>query len=212
MICKILDILGTYKNEIISICGLLTVFFAYLGLKTWRRQLLGDSRFKLTKTFLKAAFKLEISFDSLRSPAIFNYEYPKDKDNGEIRKDEYVYNTRWNRFDMDFASLEDLSLEIRVELGKDYEDLLFELRKQRADLLVAMMRYLDNKKTNQLNTSSVEYKRIYQKVVGLKDDDFGKIFHDLINDLDIKLRPYVDYKIISKVKSKLFKKKKYNNA
>ena len=57
-----------FSDIIIAISALLVAFFAWLGLKTWRRQLIGKEKFEIARRIMHVGFEVRSKFEWIRNP------------------------------------------------------------------------------------------------------------------------------------------------
>ena len=198
------EAIGEYSNQIIALAALSTAVIAYLGIRIWKKQLIGSSRYKKAKELLLAVNIVQEDFKRVRAPMIYTYEYPEEKinDEGKIEnrndyKDMlYVYSNRMQKLLDSFQKLEKNNLEALVEWGKGYNALILPIRKCFYDLKDAIHNYLEQLKPGfdfhkkKIKEDYVDI--IYSSSTKNKPDKFSKEIEDAVGLFEDWLRPYIE--------------------
>jgi hypothetical protein len=193
------------QSMILALCAIATVSIAFVGLKAWRKELKGKSEYSRAKDLLKAVFKVRNAFLHVRHPAVYSYEYPREMrdDHGHLKQEKdyeghaHVYGERWKPFDEAFKELEEQTLEAQVEWGTEFREIIVPLRKCRAELLIAVQDFLEQKKLphqrERRPRNDAEGKRSVLYYVGEDSeyDGFTKEINAAVTLFENKLRPHI---------------------
>jgi len=192
---KIWEYIGDSVNQIVAFSACFTALFAYLGLRIWRKELKGKSEYIKAKNLLKAVFKVKRAFAQVRNPAIFGFEFPNDEEN-EYKKTLFVYEKRWGVLVKAFEELEEHNLDARVEWGDEFEELIAPLINCRYELMLALSKFLRNKKGEKVKDIAGDFqkwiKEVDEVIYKTNDtDEFDVNLNDAINKYETKLRSYI---------------------
>lgn len=145
--------LSISKDAITSLASIVGVTVAVLGLKTWRRQLLGHAEYDLARRYLRAVLKVRDTIRLVRSPFMSSGEISAAlKDAGieddfeKVKQSTYsrlTYAARWNRLNEARSDLRVEALEAEVLWGSRAQELLKPLDQAIGELYAALHRYLD---------------------------------------------------------------------
>jgi len=178
-----------------------------LGLSTWRKELKGKSEYELAKRVLKSVYKVREAFKHVRSPAIYQYEYPEGMRNhhGHLKPEHnyegtaYVYEKRWEKMHEAFKELEEAHLEAQVEWGPEHQDVIVKLRQRRSELLIAIQQMLERKKdphSEPRKSEEIAEERSVLEHFGKnsKHDKFTPQIDEAVAEFEKWLRPHVRHK------------------
>lgn len=197
------ECISSAKDIVVAGSAIFASVLAFRGLNTWQRELKGKSEYALAKSVLLSAYKVREAFKHIRHPAIYQYEYPEEMTDHRghlVQEHKYegtvhVYTERWKKMDEAFRELEEKFIEALVEWGSEYQDEIIDLRKCRAELMIAIQQLLEGKKgSDPLQWMNVEERArqsavIYQSGGGL--DTFTPEIEAAIKKFDDWLRPHI---------------------
>lgn len=193
------------KDVILGLSVISAAIFAYLGLTTWRKELKGKSEYQLAKEVLKSTYKVRDAFMHVRSPAIYQYEYPEEmldaqgylKQEHDYAGSVHVYQKRWEMMVRDFSELEEHNLEAQVEWGAEFQNVIAKLRYCKAELQIAIQQMLERKKNprniglTSVGADAEERSVLYYHGADSKHDKFTSEINEAINEFEKWLRPHI---------------------
>ncbi len=205
MATQIAEITTIVQNIVLAACGMATVFIAYLGLTTWRKELKGKSEYTKAKEVLKAVYKVRSSFMHVRNPIMYSFEFPEEmrgprgnlKEEHDYEGRAHAYAKRWKLLADAFQELEEQNLEAQVEWGPEFQDVIIPLRKCLAELQITIGDMLERKKSlRNHETMSAEEKAkersvLYYTGEDSKHDEFTQKINAAIKLFEKKLRPHI---------------------
>jgi len=121
------------KDIVTMIASIAATAIAFLGLRTWRKKLLGENKFELSINVLKSLRKLIDEIENFRSPLylaneLYSAYYEIEKEDlskqeniSEINKaNKYAQNLRWNKVINSYVEYDSKILHLKVILD-NYE-------------------------------------------------------------------------------------------
>ena len=117
------EIIAVTKDVALGTAALVAATVSILGLRTWRRQLHGQTQFAVAHKFVRAAYKVRDAFSFVRRRSFLSSENEavegSDTRDADGRFDEVkAYRRRWRVLESAFAELEVESLEAEVIWGQ----------------------------------------------------------------------------------------------
>lgn len=193
------------QNVFLAISGAAAAVIAYLGLKTWRKELKGKSEYAKAKEVLKAVYKVRRAFNHVRNPVIYQYEYPEGmRDSWGHLKKEYdyegtahVYENRWKFLAEAFQALEEENLDAQVEWGPEFQEVIVPLRRCKGELQIAIENLLKGKKNPHERRERAREEREEERSVlyhigeNSRHDKFTPQINAAIEEFEKRLRPYI---------------------
>jgi|GEM_PF-6496773 len=132
-----------------AIAAAVAAWCALKGLREWKNQLRGTSNFAVAKELMKAVYNVKSQFKYVRGMG-WSSELKPDAtdqrgevlDGREYEAYEYLYENRLGEHTKSFMHMEEVRLNACIELGGEYEDATYALRKLRAELIEAVRNFL----------------------------------------------------------------------
>ena len=128
------DDLGAIRDIVVALAAIGSVGAAWLGLKTWRKQLKGNTEYELSRRLLRAVFKTREAIRQVRNPLITagEFEYAAKQAGKVIEKEigeeigalsmRDVYESRWKLVNQALLDLQVEVLEAEVIWGSTIKD------------------------------------------------------------------------------------------
>lgn len=127
------------------------VLVAHSGLTTWRKQLRGETEYKLAHRCLVSVYKLRDALNNVRHPFISAHESSqalaeleeklgKEDERKAVRA---VYIKRWEPVNESRRELQTASIEVEALWGKTAKEKILKLEKQMSVLFTTIEMYLD---------------------------------------------------------------------
>lgn len=150
------DWFSVLKDIILLIVAIVGVFSAIFGLKTWRKQLKGNTEYELARRLLKAVYHARDQIKYIRNPFMGGGEISQAiKESGmeidqtdpkhSIKSSRAVYSLRWKYLSEVLSELKIELLEAEVLWGKDINNIFKEFYKCVSDLNFAIYQHLNAK-------------------------------------------------------------------
>jgi len=152
---SLVKILNENSGLILSICAVVTTFFASISLKSWKDNMYGKVTYELAKEILSLAYRIRNEFSYVRSPFMMAGEYPEDltvKDGamkGHLKEEhkakgiQHAYEKRMMKLDENLQALEDCNYAAQVEWGKELNKFNMPIRKCYFHFIYALQDYLE---------------------------------------------------------------------
>lgn len=204
------QIISLVKDIITGIAVPITVWIAYQGLSTWRKQLQGNADLELSRLVLRSVYKFREAIIQVRSPGMFQSEINEALEAAELELEESdrdygwksslaVYHRRMNyilsaKTDLDTALLEAEAMwdkEIRLVIKPLYDHYI--------KLYVAIRRYhydLQHSKRPNKTSSEEAYESMSKCETIMLDmgdednpDEYGMKLTKIIEEIEKYIRP-----------------------
>lgn len=172
------------KEFILVIVAIIGLIVAISGLKTWRKQLKGNTEYDLARRLLKAIYEFRESIRTVRDPLISANEVKESYRNAGIiflgdnpisddRRDIYVYQKRWQGVSEKNNNLAVELLEAEVLWGKDIRDLVNNFLRVTGELRLGLNLFLE-----------IGIEGIRQEYSQEKEEEIIDLIYDKSDNLD----------------------------
>ncbi|WP_339677083.1 hypothetical protein [uncultured Zhongshania sp.] len=129
--CEIVSLISVFKDIVLSLAGITTIFIAIYGLNKWRDEHQGKARFDAAKLLLSSVYSVRNNFEIVRSGWLDASEFPADyaakhpteqtlQDKADARW--YVYKNRLEPLTMAMNELDTALIEGEVLWGADVKE------------------------------------------------------------------------------------------
>jgi hypothetical protein len=191
---QILEVLGTL------LIGIATCFGAWMAWKGWKKEMRGQTEYKLAIDLLAALYRFRDAIDSTRNPMIFSSEifevaydnYEQSDEKKYFKGTARLYSERWNRvFDAQQSIYANLMLAEAV-WGEEVKNLFQKLFAHGAKLRFAIEEHLqliDPSNPQKDIEAMKENAKILLKRFENEDDDFDDELKELIAEIETFLNP-----------------------
>jgi len=172
---------SVFKDAVTAGAAITAAVVAVLGLRAWRKQLLGKTEYELARRYLRAVYQVRDSIRSLRNPVGSAEEIsqafkesailpptPGDSEYN-FKLEQALYNFRWKRINDAFSDLDVEILEAEVSWSVDAASAIVPLRTCRRKLFTATRRHL-----NRLHPR--------QRLNAAEDEEIDRIIYDAYSD------------------------------
>ena len=79
-------VIAIIKDILLCLSAVAVAVFAWIGLKTWRRELTGKARFETARSMMRSGSELKAAFEQARNPFTMAHEWadrqPKKENRG----------------------------------------------------------------------------------------------------------------------------------
>ena len=203
---EVVDTVSIIKDVVLGISALAVALLAWLGLKTWRRELTGKARFETARNMMRLGFELKDYFEASRNPFTRSNEWAdRTKQEDEQENVSQVLNEWYARANRLRPVVDALNKIIEVEWEAEIllnessvqsiKEAVQSYRDSYAELASAISTYfdirLDVARTG-LPYKDEEWLRGLQKTIysGI-EDDFSKKVEEATDKLSSALKQYV---------------------
>ncbi len=143
----------TLVKDVITIISIIAAtVVAFMGLQTWKNQLVGTVEYELAKRILKATYRLRDVLENVRNPLILaeeeyraakesNLDNDSDAPDVRRRRSEAVYNNRWKDVVSNFQDLQLTAAEAEAVWGTEVKDKLLGIRVSVMNLYTAIQMF-----------------------------------------------------------------------
>ncbi len=150
-----IDWFSIIKDIILLVVAIIGAFAAIVGLKTWRKQLKGNTEYELSRRLLKAVFHARDQIKYIRNPFMDGGEIseaikqsgieiePKDLRHS-VKYSRAVYSMRWRYLSEVLSELKIELLEAEVIWGKDINKIFKEFYNCVSELNFAIYQHLNS--------------------------------------------------------------------
>ena len=185
------------KDSLTGIAAAVAVGVAIAGLKTWKRQLHGNTEYDLARRLLRATYKLREAINFVRAAFIPAGETDKALEDAglkdapvaerEKRAQELVYQARWKPVIQARIEFDAELLEAEALWGPEMQPLGLAVKQCMGELVAALQRYLSHRMPDDLE----RYQAIHDIVFGSEDDEYTKRLQVAIAAIENSLRPHL---------------------
>jgi len=215
-----MDCLKIILDCIAAIASLGTLVLVWFGLRTWRIQLKGENKFKLSLDALRELKLTLIAVDDYRNPfypAGEIYDAYSKRNDGKIldnrndidlrKAQKYAESDRWGKIIDKYLIFEDILLRLSILIdnyeidlidGKRLKDYLIDIRNNRIEKEYAdeEEKELDNASTEERIKYRKENRENRLKISAVltrqgKDDIWGKNLEQYFDEINKRLRKYI---------------------
>src|SRR5262245_8903423 len=199
-----IDAVAMAKDTALGVAALVGGFVGIQGLATWRRQLSGNTEYRLAKDILTCIYDIRDTIDTIRNPLV-SYSREPDLPNAKIeslasQQREWhaltqAYERRWRPLQALMASLETNLIEAEVVWGNRIVDKACILSSLISDLHWAIHLSLEARKPLERDRTVAELFDEKQRLVlygGRKQDEFKEQLNQAVRDIEQQLKPYIE--------------------
>lgn len=203
---EVADIISVIKDIVFGLSAIAVAFFAWLGLRTWRKELTGKAKFETSRNMMRLGLKLRANLEGVRHPLTGYPEYAsRTKQPEESESESQVLNEWYAKANRINAVFENLT---KIIEGKWEAEILFSessvqsieeaiksYRESYADLSSAISTYFDIRRdearTKELYKDQEWLKGLKKTIYSAQDDDFSKKVDEATDKLSSALKQYV---------------------
>lgn len=199
------NILTIFRDVALMLSATAVAFFAWRGLKTWRKELIGKARFEVTRNMWHSASGLRSSFEQVRNPFTSSIEWAdRAPQTGETATESQVLN-EWHARAKRFKGVVDnlnriieVQWEAEILFDEDsvqsVKDAVKSYRESYAELSSAISSYFDCRlsevKAGELYQDQEWLKGLHKIIYGT-DDELSKKVNNATDKLSLVLKQYV---------------------
>ena len=195
------------REVVVILAAVSGVAIGCLGLRTWRKQLKGNTEYELARRLLRSVYRVRNALQGVRNPLMSSGEIAQAlKDAGkqpeEIKQDmDYVeqtsavYAARWKPVTDALASVQVEALEGEVLWGDAVHDRLRPLYGCVNKLNFALMQFFRDAqgsgRTMREDRREEMNKLIYLESSDPKEDGFSRDLQEAVSDVETLIRPHL---------------------
>lgn len=179
------EIIGLVTSLIGSLAGLGAVVVAYMGLQTWKKQLIGTAQHELASKFNRSFFEYRERFNDVRYPSLLISEMPADANAVPMPKADY--GKRWEALKLAKLKVEEASFDAKAGLlleSRKVDELLNDFSVLQSELHTALEEYFSG-------VRSTELVFVVYKPADLERDEIGKKLNILVAKAENLAKPFL---------------------
>lgn len=196
------------KDVVATIAPVATFIVALLGLKTWKRQLKGQSEYELSKRMIVNILKYRDAIHSVRSPSIWpEKEHLPSADERAAMSDEEIryywiekaYQSRWNNLLEKKVLVDVASIEMEALCGDKVKNLINPIYSLERELWVALKCHLEtlnpnvnNPRKQSLQAEMTKRRDIVYRVDENNPDEYERELVNSIDELILYIKPMLE--------------------
>lgn len=190
----------------IGVSAIFVAVMAFLGLRTWRKELTGKAKFALARDVMLLGFKLKAHFEDARNPFTYSTEYTgrswqesESPGVSQVLNEWYARANRLKPLQENLIKIQGASWEAHILLGEDSSKPVSEAvavyRRNFAELSLAIHSCFETRK--QEVKTGIPFKEqdwlkeLHKTIYSRTDDDFSKQIEEATTKLESALQAYV---------------------
>jgi len=201
---ELADKITLSRDILLGLSAIAVAVFAWIGLRTWRRELTGKARFETARSMMRLGYELKDAFDKARHFITESYESWDRISIDESKAESQVLNewhARRNRLNSVAESLNKM-IEVQWEAEvlfdessiQDIKEVVRSYRESYADLSSAVSSYFDVRhdevRTGDRYKNQDWLKGLKRTIYSAPGDDFSKKIGEATDKLSSALRRY----------------------
>jgi hypothetical protein len=199
-----IDAVAMAKDTAVGVAALVGGFVGIQGLSTWRRQLSGNTEYRLAKDILACIYEIRDTIDAIRNPLVGysrDPDLPKEKLESRLMSERdwhglvQAYERRWRPLQALMARLETNLIEAEAVWGYRTVDKACILSSLISDLHSAIHLFLEARKPLESDKTVADRFEGKQRLVlygGRKQDEFKEQVNQTVRDIEEQLKPYIE--------------------
>jgi len=196
------DLVSVISDILVGLSAIVVSILGFLGLKQWRRELSGKTKFDVARKLAILTNQYRDEFIRARNPFTFPGEsFDRKKGNNEKADETQLLDEYFARRKR-LAPLQDIlgkiyevSWEAEIVLDKDIAKYIEPLEKSFKDFFSSLEIYFQNSyqqvKRNKHSMSQDFMESHFEKIYGSEDDEFSKSVKESVTKLVDKLKSYI---------------------
>jgi hypothetical protein len=201
----VINIISLTKDILLGLSAIAVAFFAWLGLKTWRKELTGKAKFEAARNMMHLALGLQASLKDALNPFTNSYEFiGREKQESEspgvsqVLGEWYARVNRLKpiveRFNKIVEAQWDCEVLLSVDSVKPIKEAVQSYRESYAELSSAITSYFDTR-VNEVKTGipykDYEWMKGLHKIIYGVEQNFIKKIDEATEKLSVALKQYV---------------------
>ncbi len=174
-----------------------------VGLRTWRRELVGKTRFEAARNMIRLALQFADLYHDARLPGTFTDEHSERKpkehespDETRVANEAYARKKRLRHLQDTMQKLNEAKWEAEIVLGKNAAGLIQPLEKAYKELYIAIHIYFNEelqwvREQGQVPQPGDIDDGLRKVIYSRKDDTLNDVVAEAVDDLKDQLKPYV---------------------
>ncbi len=199
-----IDIFSVVKDVILALSAVVVAVIAFLGLRTWRRELTGKAKFECARKLMQLGYEMRSNFSAARNP--FGYaRIDRKEDENETGKESQVINQWEERRNLAKPLSESINKIIEAQWeaeillseasSKSVEEAVQLYRECYGELSSAIASYFDIKYNEARGRQVAQHqdwlRELSKTIYGGSPDDFSRKVDEATNKLSSALKQYV---------------------
>jgi len=200
------ELTSTVSDIAVGLSALVVALVAFIGLRTWRKELTGKAKFEVARNVMSLALKLNAGFKAARDIFTFSGEYvgrsrQENESSGvsEVLDEWYARSNRLKPLQENLIKIQEASWEAEILLEEYSSSLISESTKQYissyTELSSAIHSYFDTRRHEAVTGSPYRDQDwlvdLHKLIYSHGADDLSKRVDEATNKLKQALRTYV---------------------
>lgn len=202
---ELVDTLSSiFSNVVTGIAAIVVATLAIIGLKTWRKELIGRNQYDSVRRLLLLARRFKASFARSRGPVTWSSEYEaRPRNDTESPEEAHIYNEQFARLqrlqpaaDL-LPDLEQAVYETEIVTGEDLVDLTQPFGQSVRELNIAILRHFESQLMAIRRPDKRYLENIQQKLDQTEliyqhgEDELTKKIDEAVESLETQLSKYM---------------------
>ncbi len=194
------------RDVIVSVSAVAVAVFAWLGLQTWRKELIGRARFETARNMAHMGFLLRSSFAHVRYNPTYTYEWadrvPREDETdaeSEVLNEQHARTKRGNLLVDSLNKIFEVQWEAEILFdetsAQSVRDAVESYSKSYAELSTAVAEYFDARlkeaKSGKLLKDQDWLKELRHVIYQIPDDEFAQKVSEATEKLSSAAKQYV---------------------
>jgi hypothetical protein len=200
------ELVSLISDIAIGASAIFVAVMAFLGLRTWRKELTGKAKFALARDVMLLGFKLKAHFEDARNPFTYSTE-----SGGRSRKEDetpnvsqvldewYARASRLKPLQEDLIKIQEASWEAQILLSEDSSKSVSEAvtvyRSNFGELVSAIHSHFEERHRQATSsTANIDedwLRELHKTIYSRTDDNFSKQIEEATTKLESALQAYV---------------------
>jgi len=120
------ELISLVRDIVVGVSALVVAIIAFLGLRTWRKELTGKAKFDIARNVMLLGLKLKAHFEWARNPFTYSTEYigrsrqeNEPPNVSQVLDEWYARGSRLKPLQEDLVKIQEASWEAKILLSKD---------------------------------------------------------------------------------------------
>jgi len=194
------------SDIVIGVCALVVAIIAFLGLRTWRKELTGRAKFDVARSVMLLCLKLTAGFEAARNPFTFSTEYAsrlrqenESSSVSQVLDEWYARANHLRSLQEDLIEIQEAAWEAEIlfeeDSGKEVSEAIRIYRHSYAELSSAISSYFTTRQDEVMKGFVSQHqdwlRNLHKVIYSVGEDDFSKRIEEATTKVRQALRIYV---------------------
>ncbi len=193
-------------DVVLALSAVAVAFFAWLGLRTWRRELIGRARFETARNMMRLGFELTANFTRVRHNPTYAYEWadrvPREDETdaeSKVLKECHARTKRGNLLSDSLNKIIEVQWEAEILFdeisAQSVRDAVKLYRESYVELSTAVAEYFDARlteaKSGELLKDQDWLKELRNVIYQIPNDEFSQKVNGIADKLSLSAKQYM---------------------